>query len=340
MLFILIASFLSFELYLRITQEPQVTPGYIRTHPIRGYELRPNFKGKTYNANFQTNSYGLRDEERPISRGNETYRIVILGDSITMGIGVELQDTFPKVLERKFKDSYKTSVQVFNLGVSSYNTISEYLYLLESYDKFLPHLVIFEFTSVNDTVIDRHFLEGRRGMNGNFFLGMVKDYLRYLYSYQWLAEKYYLVRYNLKYGLFFNKHPEVHLNARSCEEEQYYQDGYPGWLKTQGTFKKIAQFCQDKNIFLIFVIHANNVKLSPFLESDRAYAIIKKVTMSLRNSGIKHILILDELFRKYSGRESMLWVRANDSHFSPLAHQLVGEVLYQYILENKFLQAK
>ena len=98
---------LFFETYLRITQTPQVTPGYIQSHPTRRYALNPNFTGKTYSAKLQINSYGLRDEEKPILKKEDARRIAVFGDSVTFGVG-----------------------QVFNFGVGSYNLVTEYQYRL------------------------------------------------------------------------------------------------------------------------------------------------------------------------------------------------------------------
>ena len=115
--------FLLLEVILRIFTEASVTPGYERTHPERRYEFKPNFRGKTCGAELKINLYGLRDYERPISKAEGVYRICIFGDSITFGYGVNIEDTFSKVLERKLNKVYKKPVQVFNFGIPSYNTV-------------------------------------------------------------------------------------------------------------------------------------------------------------------------------------------------------------------------
>jgi len=114
------------EVVLRMTTDPFVTPGYTRTHLERRDELRPNFQGRTYKAALNINSYGLRDEDRPISGENQAYRLAVFGDSITFGIGAKSEDTFPKLMERILNDAYDSEIQVFNFGVPSYNTVNEY----------------------------------------------------------------------------------------------------------------------------------------------------------------------------------------------------------------------
>ena len=59
------------------------------------------------------------------------------------------------------------------------------------------------------------------------------------------------------------------------------------------------------------------------------YPIVSKVFKALQNKNINNILLLDESFRHYSGKEKQyLWVRPRDSHYSVLAHKLAGKGLF------------
>ena len=82
----------------------------------------PNGSGIFYNARIQTNSLGLRadaDYITPKPKGKK--RILVLGDSITMGWGVNSNYTYPKVLERLLRERYK-DIEVINSGVGNYNS--------------------------------------------------------------------------------------------------------------------------------------------------------------------------------------------------------------------------
>ena len=98
------------------------------------------------------------------------------------------------------------------------------------------------------------------------------------------------------------------------------------------------RFCKDKNITLLFAISADNKKLSSKLETDLMYPIVSKVFKALQNKNINNILLLDESFRHYSGKEKQyLWVRPRDSHYSVLAHKLAGKGLFDYVIGNKLI---
>jgi len=321
------------EIILRIFTEQSITPGHTVTHETRRYELKPDFSGKTRTANLKINSYGLRDYERPISKKNEAYRIGIFGDSITFGIGATLEDTFPKVLEKKLNAFLETvSVQVFNMGIGGYNTVQEYIYLTESYEKFRPHMAIFQYTACNDSALT-NFAQSA-DINKIAPIRWTKDILRNLYSYQFLASEFYGLLYKLTQE---RKHDNEYI-TRMKHDEFLVDDDFKGWIENKAVFASISKFCQEKNIDLIFAVLANNTMLAPSFNKDPYYSIINKVMDAMKGKGISHRILIDDSFRRYAGKEKELWVTDTDSHFSPLAHRLVADALFQYICDNNFIE--
>ena len=67
------------------------------------------------------NSAGFRDREFDRERRAGTVRIAALGDSVTFGYGVALEESFPKVLERILNET-RPGHEVLNFGVGGYNT--------------------------------------------------------------------------------------------------------------------------------------------------------------------------------------------------------------------------
>ena len=60
----------------------------------------PNKHEILYHVDLSTNSLGFRDYEYLINKSQDTKRILVLGDSVTLGWGVNLSNTYSKVLER------------------------------------------------------------------------------------------------------------------------------------------------------------------------------------------------------------------------------------------------
>jgi lysophospholipase L1-like esterase len=92
------------------------------------------------------NSKGLRDYEYDYTPRPGVTRILALGDSVTFGWGVSLEDTYPKVLERLLNDGdERDRYEVLNGGVGNYTTsriIGLYHHELYKYD---PAVVVFAF---------------------------------------------------------------------------------------------------------------------------------------------------------------------------------------------------
>jgi lysophospholipase L1-like esterase len=92
------------------------------------YSLRPNRERVAVKEEFteraSTNSVGLRDD--PIrARAEFDERIVVLGDSMIFGHGVDDTETFPNQLEAVLRESHR-NVDVINAGIKGYGTDGAY----------------------------------------------------------------------------------------------------------------------------------------------------------------------------------------------------------------------
>lgn len=128
----------------------------LSSNPRMGYEPVPDFEyhGKQlYYFEFRgrSNRLGFRDRDRELKKPAGTYRILVLGDSITMGLGVErTEEVFTHVLERELLGR-GYAAEVLNFGVSGYNTQQEVELLADKGLPFAPDLVILAYC-LNDTL--------------------------------------------------------------------------------------------------------------------------------------------------------------------------------------------
>lgn len=134
---------------------PSLDPGLYRlsANSILRFEYQPNHRpgGPPFeegHETFEINSWGFRDREFSAHHPGVT-RIVVLGDSVTAGLGVaDVADTYPKVLERLLGGS-TGRVEVLNLGVGGYDTEQEAEALRVHIDRLRPDVVCVGFC-VND----------------------------------------------------------------------------------------------------------------------------------------------------------------------------------------------
>src|SRR3954452_10871817 len=96
----------------------------VSADPLLGHEHAPNRQARLMGVDFQTNSKGLRDREFSYERVPGKLRIAMLGDSLTVGWGVAVEDTFSKRIEALYRAA-GTDVEAINFGVGNYNSIQE-----------------------------------------------------------------------------------------------------------------------------------------------------------------------------------------------------------------------
>lgn len=131
--------------------------------------LRPNtsiiFRGQFVQikpTKVTINDLGFRDFTYNLTKQNNTFRIIVLGDSYTFGWGVEMNETFSKVLERKLNmGSGGTRYEVMNLGVPGYDATQEAEMYRTAGARYNPDLVIIGFCSndVESSALQRELYE-------------------------------------------------------------------------------------------------------------------------------------------------------------------------------------
>jgi hypothetical protein len=104
-------------------------------------------------AHPDISSQGLRDREFAIPRPPDTFRVLMLGDSVAFGANVDATATFPKRLETLLAGR-TASVEVVNAGVSGYSTYNQLHHYLEHSRHFEPQLVVVAIC-LNDVVNPR-----------------------------------------------------------------------------------------------------------------------------------------------------------------------------------------
>ena len=137
--------------------------GLYAPHRSLGWAPRPGAEGWQYGCydrrfEFRTyvriNSLGLRDHEIALGAPADTLRVLLLGDSITEAVQVELEQTFAKLIEREL-DSRHRRVEVINAGVAAYGTDNALKFYRERARQLGADLVVLMFNLQND-VAENH----------------------------------------------------------------------------------------------------------------------------------------------------------------------------------------
>jgi hypothetical protein len=109
--------------------------------------IEPNVPPRSYFVSYKFNALGCRGRDYPIPRTAGTVRVLVLGDSFTLGVGVHEGHTFAQRLEAQLNSQNAAQrsagvYEVINCGVSGYATREERLFYELVGAKYEPDIVL------------------------------------------------------------------------------------------------------------------------------------------------------------------------------------------------------
>ncbi|MBU1628141.1 hypothetical protein KKB18_12305, partial [bacterium] len=185
---------------------------------------------KGYIVNYSINSLGFRGNEFPSKKDKDKIRIISIGDSSTFGFFLNLEDTYPKLLETVLNDRVgEAKYEVINAGVMGYTSSQGRIYFEKILRQLQPDIMTFAcgFNDVNKWFPDNYFKPE------NELVFELKERLKYLAFYR-LADK---VVHKLM-GQYFGK-PDI--GPRVSVE---------GYNKN---IEKLMSLCEKDGIYLIIL---------------------------------------------------------------------------------------
>ncbi len=150
----LLALLISTEVVLRLVYHPSIVRSFIRYDPLLGWSLIPGASITTdvtergIHNHIDIDSLGLREREIAVARPTGRRRVLIVGDSIAFGTGVDVDERFSDVLGHQLGDE----VEVINAGVPGWGNDQEMLFYEQRLRRLQPDVVVLSFTVGNDIV--------------------------------------------------------------------------------------------------------------------------------------------------------------------------------------------
>jgi lysophospholipase L1-like esterase len=270
-----------------------------------------------------TNSLGFRMlEEIPPQKGPDEFRIFVMGDSSTFGLGVEDEETFCYVLQQSLREATGKHVLVINSGAPGL-TSYQGLILLQRYGLPLQSdLVIWAFN--NDPCLD-----------------MARDKGRVSGSPTVLAAERVLFRSDV--FLLFRR---VVLDAVYGWDLQRYQKKYPseqsGWVRRipfddyQAYLRRFVELTRAAGVPILFVRMPLNRPLcekAPIFYTSFDDGYRDYLTQFCHENDLPYVDFEHPWLENYS-KDNFL--TGHLFHPSPTGHRFLGMGLANYILSSKY----
>lgn len=268
---------------------------YHKFDPEYFVDLEPNINvqlnhfQKFFSMKFTTNEYGFRATNKV---DNSLPQIGCIGDSITMGYGVNDEDTFCKQLDG-YKDDHGQQYQSINLGVDAYGPSAIALKM----KKYLPKLnlkLLYYFPSSGDNVDEEVFFE--RKENSKARLLFETQFWLTKNSYLFLGFKVFQEQLFYRYReTFVENHTKLH-KTLNCKFQKLSPE------QCADTF-----FPSHYNFFNEFIVHKSappmdgvihfpdsecKDKIDEFIIPDRMKKSIDQIIHLAQNKNIKLVMIL------------------------------------------------
>ena len=265
-------------------------------NPNIAFEHKPNSSMKLMDVMVDINSDGLRDKEYPVQKDNK-YRIIFLGDSLTLGWGVAKNATFEQILEEKLNSRHPT--EIIDFGTGNYNTVQEVNLFIEKGIKYRPDKVIL-FYFINDAEVTPK-------KSRLWFLGY-SEFISFYWS---------------RLNIFMDKY----VPSKSFKDyySALYAEGQPGWESAKEAILQLKELSEKDNFQL-------QVVLLPELHDTKNQIfgdIYDKISSFLAENNIDYVN-LGKLFENQDN-EIGLWVSYDDAHPNKVADKGIAEALTDFI---------
>lgn len=320
-------SLLLVEAYFRVFDPQPIVPRYVETSEYGIRKNIANVRGEMivpeYRHNVTTNSQGFRGtKEYSVEKPSGVYRVIVLGDSVTLGHGVEDDQTYAAVLERELSKTRPT--EVINMGVSGFGTAEELIQLQHIGLAYQPNLIVLGYfpNDPHNNVVSKLYAvqDGKLIRNNETFVPaiFIRDRLYAIPGYSYLCQHSHLVNFvRNRFSAFF---------ADQLAQQNRLNEKTTSTLSTQES--QLTSMLLDEFISEAATRHLSMVILNIPLISDGEIVTNLPADPLERNESVFVINVARDI---YGSEPLQLLSYEKDSHPKPFAHALIGEKLAEFV---------
>ena len=305
-----------------------------------------------WDTDVKINAEGFRDDEIA-PKEQFDLRILMLGDSMTWGYGVEKEETFSEVLQQKLK-AKGINADVINAGATSYSPTLEYLLLKNKGLSYQPDIVILNL-DMSDIQDDYNYNQERAefDQDGNIVrVSGIKGQTTFLFK---LRNKMQINRFiadkvSLIDSRFATKKETQNTIPQGDPKTDRYailrdmpvQDEVEHWDRTFHYISLINELCKENNITFILNLYPYAVQISPDewslgrhlfgFSPDTVYSDAPQ--QKLKKYAEKNDIIYVEMLEPFQESSIFPLYFPYDGHINREGHKLAANVLFSALVED------
>ncbi len=276
-------------------------------NPDLSSEHIPNSQSKLMGVDIILNSLGHRNKEIAVQKPKNEYRIYVTGSSLIMGWGVEQENLFSSILEKRLnlnKNIIKKnkSVIVINSGIMNTNTQHHFQQTKDQFNLTKP-----------DTIILGYFIDDAK------IIQTKKNNLILKHSY-FLSFIYQKIKSYFFGGTLADYYVELH------------NEDNLGWLSAKMSIENLRDFCRKNNVNFAILFLPD---FQDFSENNILNNLYSEINNRFSEMNIPVINTYDSLSREFKLNPEESWISRDDSHPNSKAHEIIANDLYNFFIEQK-----
>jgi lysophospholipase L1-like esterase len=259
-------------------------------NPKLGHEHVENSTAILQSVEISINNFGLRGDQ--INKDVNRNRILFLGSSITLGWGVDHQDTMTERLN-KMLNIQSNSYEVLNAGIGNYNTVRYVEHYLSKLSVLKPDSIVIQYF-INDA-------ESLKSGGGNWLLRNSQLAVTLMIAFN-------RVLYSGDESSLINHYRDV------------YSKNSGGFDEMQRSIEALAEHAQKNNIKLFFVMTPDfhNLIDYPFLF----------IHSKMKDISIKNDIPFLDLLPYFEGiPKEEIWAMPGDPHPNQIGHEIMASAI-------------
>ncbi len=321
---------------------PDPHQGVLQPHVTRGWSHYPRAVGLHPDRLVRINSLGLCDRELPLRKPAGEYRVLFVGDSVTRGLGLALEENFVTRLEPLLNNPpRKLKIRTINAGCDGYTTWQQTDYLKRDGLQLSPDFVVLGFC-INDVldVVDAPpgLVRGRPWITDYPRFNHVSGIVRMVAHYS-NARRAKIFR---EQHLWTNQNRYAEQNNLVFAEEALADPPPPrlaaAWDRILEDLSDFAKVCAGSAVPWMLVAFP----IEPMVSADPpGYSIYSRLEQWATRNDVPW-LDMTPVFRRWTTQHNAnAGLLFNDTvHLSPLGARVTAEELHRFLSdENQLLPA-